>query len=33
VVKVLLAIFVTLFRARPPVEQQDAQPIAVKRGL
>jgi hypothetical protein len=32
-VKVLLAIFVTLFRARPPVEQQDVQPIAVKRGL
>jgi hypothetical protein len=32
-VKVLLAIFVTLFRARPPVEPQDVQPIAVKRGL
>jgi hypothetical protein len=32
-VKVLLAIFVTLFRARPLVEQRDSQPIAVRRSL
>jgi len=32
-VKVLLAILVTLFRASPRVEQHDSQPIAVKRGL
>jgi hypothetical protein len=32
-VKVLLAIFVTLFRARPHIEQRDPSPIAVKRGV
>jgi glycosyltransferase involved in cell wall biosynthesis len=32
-VKVLLAIFVTLFRAKPRVEQPDSRSIAVKRGL
>ena len=32
-VKVLLAIFVALFRARPSVGQHDVQSIAVKRGL
>jgi glycosyltransferase involved in cell wall biosynthesis len=32
-VKVLLAIFVTLFRAKPRAEQREPKPIAVKRGL
>jgi glycosyltransferase involved in cell wall biosynthesis len=32
-VKVLLAIFVTLFRAKPRVEQLDSRSIAAKRGL
>jgi glycosyltransferase involved in cell wall biosynthesis len=32
-VKVLLAIFVTLFRARPHIEQHDSQPIALKGDL
>jgi glycosyltransferase involved in cell wall biosynthesis len=32
-VKVLLAIFVALFRASPRAEQHDPQPVAVERGL
>jgi glycosyltransferase involved in cell wall biosynthesis len=32
-VKVLLAIFVTLFRAKPRAEQRGRTPVAVKRGL
>ena len=30
-VKVLLAIFVTLFRAKPPVKPREPQPLAVRR--
>jgi glycosyltransferase involved in cell wall biosynthesis len=32
-VKVLLAIFVTLFRAKPRVEEPDSRSVALKRGL
>jgi hypothetical protein len=32
-VKVLLAIFVALFRGRPRTEQHDIEPITMKRGL